>query len=163
MSNWWSRAATIIKRHEGYRDQPYRCTAGALTIGWGHNMDAHPLPAPVLLNLDTLGRITTADAELLLDQGMLRAEHDCRRIFPGFETFSDNRKAALVDWLFNLGRPRALKFVRTIHLINTGRWEEAAEAMRQSKWYRQLGGDPAGTNDGRIERPETITDMIEGG
>ena len=33
-----------LKRHEGLRLEAYICPAGALTVGWGHNCDAHPVP-----------------------------------------------------------------------------------------------------------------------
>lgn len=31
-----------LKRHEGFRARPYLCTAGQVTIGYGHNLEAHP-------------------------------------------------------------------------------------------------------------------------
>lgn len=31
-----------LKRHEGFRARPYLCSAGRVTIGYGHNLEAHP-------------------------------------------------------------------------------------------------------------------------
>jgi lysozyme len=146
------RAATLLRQHEGLKLTPYKCTAGALTIGYGHNIDANGLPAAVKANLDRDGKITQADAEALLLAGIQRAENDCRRLFPRFENMSDARKAALIDWLFNLGRGTAQKFTDTIHFINAGLWEDAADAMMDSRWARQVG-----------KRAETVTDMVREG
>ncbi len=146
------RAATLLRQHEGLRLTPYRCTAGALTIGYGHNIDANGLPAAIKANLDRDGAITQADAEALLLAGIQRAEVDCRRLFPRFEGFSDARKAALIDWLFNLGKTRAMTFRQSIHLMNRGLWEDAADEMLRSLWAKQVG-----------QRAVTITDMIREG
>jgi len=35
----------LIKKHEGLRLTPYRCSAGYRTIGWGHNLDAAGEPS----------------------------------------------------------------------------------------------------------------------
>ncbi len=60
-----------------------------------------------------------------------------RSYSPNFKNFSHNRKVALTDFLFQLGYDRASKFVRSIHLINIGAWEEAADNMLKSLWAKQ--------------------------
>ena len=55
-----------LKRHEGTRRKngrhvAYRCPAGALTIGWGHNLDASPVQG-----LGPGSRISDEVAESLL-------------------------------------------------------------------------------------------------
>lgn len=138
MSDYWNHAAAMIKRHEGYSDSVYLCPAGKKTIGWGHNVEAHPLPPDLMARLQKNGRITMADAEALLLEDMTRAETDCRKLFPCWEHFSDDRKAAFLDWLFNLGLTTALQFEKSVHLINIAHWDEAADEMMDSKWYRQV-------------------------
>ncbi len=145
-------AATMLRLHEGYRDMVYNCPAGKRTIGYGHNIDANGLPPAIADRLKADGKITLADAEALLDAGIQRAENDCRRLFPRFEGFSDQRKAALIDWLFNLGRGTAQRFTDSIHFINTAQWEQAADAMLKSRWAQQVG-----------KRAVTVTDMVREG
>jgi hypothetical protein len=53
--------------------------------------------------------------------------------------------------------------VRTIADINAGQWARAAEDLRDSAYWRQLGGDPKGTDDGKLERPEEIAAMLREG
>jgi hypothetical protein len=35
--------------------------------------------------------------------------------------------------------------------------------MRDSAYWRELGGDSVGTDDGRLERPEEIAAMLRNG
>lgn len=142
----------FISNNEGRRNKPYKCSAGFNTIGVGWNMDARPLPAPVQDYLDEHGEITEEMIDDLLEVSILSAIADCEDLFPDFDNFSDARRMALVDFLFNLGRKKAMQFVNTIHLINIGHWKDAAEAMRKSLWAKQVK-----------KRAEIVTDMIEEG
>ena len=153
----------ILERHEGRRRRPYKCSAGANTIGVGHNIDANPLPADIAKHLRETGSIDNEMIDRLLAMDINRARSDCKKLFPEFDKFSPNRQMALIDFLFQLGLTRASKFINTIAAINTGRWEDVAEGIRKSKYWKQLGGDPEGTDDGKQERPETIADLIEVG
>lgn len=151
-SNYWTVAARLIRIHEGLKLKPYRCSAGKRTIGYGHNIDANGLPAEIAARLKRNGQITVADAEALLDADMQIAERDCMRLFPAWETYTDNRKAALIDFLFNVGVATARKFKIAIGHVNAGHWEAAASAMLASAWARQVG-----------RRSGTVTRMIEEG
>jgi lysozyme len=150
----------LIKSHEGLRLRKYRCSRGHWTIGWGWNLDAHPLPAEIASFYRIHGAITEEMAERLLDISMAAAEADCRNIYPGFDQFSERRKDALVDFVFNLGAAGALKFRRMRAAIIAGDWLEAARQLNDSAYWRQLGGDPAGTDDGKLERPEELYRML---
>lgn len=109
---------------EGDRKFPYRCSQGFLTIGVGYNLDANGLP-------DDIRR------ELLRRQ-LLEAEKNAKRIFPDFEGFTRNRRAAILNMLYNLGPARLLGFRKMIRAIAVGDWEEAARQAKDSKWYTQV-------------------------
>lgn len=128
----------FITSHEGKRLKPYKCTAGKNTIGVGYNIDANHLPADIEEHLKTNGQITEDMSDRLLNLSINLAIDDCARLFPEFKSFSENRKMALIDWMFNLGLTKATRFIRTVHCINTGRWKDAANYMRQSLWARQV-------------------------
>ena len=140
----------MIKDHEGFSNYPYLCSQNHKTIGWGWNLDANPLPKDIQAYLDGNGLITPAHAERLLDISIGNAIASCKRLFPRFDYFDETRKAALTDFLFNIGIGTAKKFIHAIAAINTGRWEEAAKEMRDSDWFRQVG-----------KRAVAITAMIE--
>lgn len=150
----------MLIRHEGYKLKPYRCSANKWSIGIGHNFQDNPLPAHIQKYLDEHGEITDDMVMELFEADVAQAIRDCRLLYLRFDTFTPNRRAALVDLLFNMGYSRMSKFVNTNKAINEGKWAAASRGIRNSLYYRQLGGDPPGTDDGRYERPEEIADMI---
>ena len=153
----------MIRRHEGKRLRPYRCPAGKRTIGYGWNMDANPLPSDIASCLRCTGEITEDMAERLLNISIDVATRSCADIFHGFKDFSERRRAALVDMCVNLGPWGLLGFKRMRRAILAGDWNEAANQVNDSEYWTQLGGDPKGTDDGRLERPEEIAEMLRNG
>ena len=142
----------FIEKHEGRRLKPYKCPAGFNTIGVGWNFDANPLPKKIRDYLKEHGCITQAMSNELLRISIGVAVTDCLDLFPDFEKFSDNRRMALIDFVFQLGISRASKFVNSVHMINTGQWKEAADNMRLSAWYHQVPN-----------RAQEVTELIEVG
>ena len=128
---------SLLEKHEGRKHKPYRCTGGKRTIGIGHNFDDNPLPPHIADYLKKNGQITDDMVDELLETDILHATADCCVLFPGFDSFSERRKMALVDFVFQLGFNRARKFIHSIACINTGRWEKAGEQMRKSAWAEQ--------------------------
>ena len=51
MSDLSKEGKAYMKIDEGYRGKPYLCTAGHLTVGWGHNLDAHGLKLEFVIML----------------------------------------------------------------------------------------------------------------
>jgi GH24 family phage-related lysozyme (muramidase) len=150
----------FIERHEGRRNKPYKCPASKNTIGVGWNFDDNPLPKSIADYLEVHGEITDDMVNLLLSLSVKNAIKDCLDLFPTWDSISLKRRMALIDFVFQLGKHRTSHFVNTIAAINTGRWEDAAEGIRKSLYWKQLGGDPPGTDDGKLERPEEIANMI---
>jgi lysozyme len=130
----------MLRRHEGLRLRPYLCPAGRRSIGYGWNMDAHPLPAEIAAYLHLNGEITKTMAERLLTISIDMAERQARDIFPDFAGFSEARQAALVDFVFNCGAGTYLKFRRMLAAIKAGRWDKAADEAYDSDWRKQVGG-----------------------
>ena len=135
-----SMVSAMIGEHEGLRLKPYRCTAGKLTIGFGRNLDDNG--------------ISEAEAYTMLNNDLFRAECDvCRLIGDNiYETLSLNRRAALLDFVFNLGYSRAAGFRNALAAIQRGEFEEAAKHMLDSKWAKQVG-----------QRAHTVARMIREG
>jgi GH24 family phage-related lysozyme (muramidase) len=157
------RLKDMLRRHEGVRRKAYRCTKGHWTIGVRWNLDAHKPHSDIDSYLHIHGEITNEMIERLLDVSVNATLRNCHDTWPRFDTFSENRQIALADFMFNLGVTKEKEFKNTNRAINEGRWEDAARGIQNSLYYRQLGGDPPGTNDGRLERPEEICMMIREG
>lgn len=112
----------MLEHDEGRVRKLYRCTAGYLTIGVGHNIEANGLPDHII--------------DALLDYGMEVAARDLDALVPTWRTADEVRQAALLNWSFQLGRDRMRTFTRTLPLLTKQRWTEAARNMRLSKWAR---------------------------
>ena len=130
----------LIKRHEGLSLIPYRCPSGFLTIGYGWNFDANPLPQAIADHLKERGSITPAMADELLDLAIERSIEDCRHLYPKFDTFSENRRNALTDMAFNMGYGTLSKFRISNRFVNDEMWQEAADNFALSKWAKQVKG-----------------------
>jgi lysozyme len=158
-----NKIKAMLIRHEGKKSRPYKCSQGFRTIGIGYNYDANPLPKWIASFLKKNGYITDDMIDILFTRSLSQAVDGCIGLYPRFQYFSENRRLALVDFMFNLGPGRVKKFVNTNRAINRGDWAAAAEGIRKSLYWKQLGGDPPGTDDGRLERPEEIYAMIKEG
>jgi lysozyme len=141
----------MLQRHEGYRKTAYKCPAGHLTIGIGHNIDANPLPENIQKHLGLYGYITDRMIERLFQGDIETATEACKRLYPELYSFSVDRRNALIDFVFNVGEATAREFVNTNKAINDERWQDAANGIRKSAYYRQVG-----------KRGEEIARMIEG-
>ena len=142
----------ILKRHEGLSLTKYRDTEWYWTIGWGWNLDAHPLPEDIASCLRSTGAITLEMAERLLSISIDCAIKQCRSIYPGFDEFSEARRAALTDWMFNCGVRTVLTFKKTLESIKEGRWEDAADELLDSDYAKQVHG-----------RAKELADLIRNG
>jgi len=110
---------------EGVRLKPYRCTAGKLTIGVGRN-------------LDDVG-ITDAEAFGMLDNDVDRVVEQCRRHIPWFDAAPEEVQQVLANMAFNLGIVGLLGFKATLGWLQVAQYRQAAAAMMDSKWAKQVG------------------------
>ena len=127
----------FIEKHEGRRRTPYVCSGGKNTIGVGHNFDDNPLPNDIQKQLDKFGKIDDEQIDRLLNKDIRHAILDCQVLFPTFNEFSDARRMALIDWMFQLGFRGVRGFKKALKAINAEEWESAARHMADSDWYRQ--------------------------
>ena len=117
-------ALGLIRKHEGFRQMPYKDETGHLTIGFGHNLDEHGISRTL--------------AEIMLLEDMER----CTRALKGFRWYekqSDIRKAVLIDMCFNLGIYGLLGFNKTLFYVGQELHKEAADEMLKSTWAKQVG------------------------
>ncbi len=120
-----SNLVDLLTLHEGYRQFPYRCTAGKLTIGIGFNLD------------DT--GLYRDEAEAVLTLRMARIGRELAAKLPWLTNLDPVRQAVLLDMAYNLGVPGLLKFKNTLADVQAGRYQTAAAKMMASLWSRQVG------------------------
>jgi lysozyme len=110
---------TLI-REEGFRRKPYRCPSGALTIGYGTNLDA---------GLDD------EEAMFLLEHRINKAISGCLA-FPWFARLDAVRQAVVVMMAYQLGVDGVAEFTDMCAALERPDFESAADAMQDSKWAR---------------------------
>lgn len=130
---------TMLIRDEGLVLTAYKCPAGYWTLGCGRNLSAMGVKGVKLMYYRTVG-ITRTQAMQWLDEDVRTAERDCSAIFgdPLFDSWSENRRLGWVNFLFNLGRSRALKFENTLRHARAGNWPRVRAHLENSAWYRQV-------------------------
>ena len=137
--------AELVK-HEGKRNHVYKDTEGHPTIGVGFNLDRGDAKTKIeALGLDyakvKAGTQDLTDAQVyqLLDGDMDTAIVDSKSVFPKFADLSDVRQRVIADMMFNLGKSKFLGFKKMIEAVNAGDFAKAADEMKDSAWYRQVG------------------------
>jgi lysozyme len=129
-----------IKRYEGFSLIPYRCPKRKLTIGWGWNFDDNPLPEDIAQYLHDNGKITVEMAERLLDIAIEFATEDAKKLLmPEFETWSDNRKLAVINMSYQHGYDEFSKYYPTFAYMKKGDWDTVAKRLERVPWYKQSG------------------------
>lgn len=121
----FQKSVELAKKFEGLSLKAYRCPAGVLTIGFGRNIQENG--------------ISKEEAELLLRNDLNRVWQEALTLFPEMESWTPNRRLAIIDMMFNLGLTKFRKFVNTIKYIKSGNWDLAAQNASKSLWYTQVG------------------------
>lgn len=121
----YEKMAKLIRRREGLSFQPYRCSSGKLTIGYGHNLDARGISLEV--------------AELLLRQDMQIAYKQVKNTFAWWPKLTDARFFVLVDLVYNMGLGALASFKKMLAALEEGDYETAAQELLDSRYARQVG------------------------
>lgn len=132
-----------LKRDEGSKKKNgrhlvYRDSKGILTLGYGRNVQDRG--------------ISEYEATLLLDEDVLECIQDLDKRYPWISKLTDVRQRALLNMRFNMGQGSFDTFQATLAHLEAGRWKEAANNIRASKYARDVG-----------ERAMRVAHMIEFG
>ena len=114
-----------LKRDEGVRFYPYRCSANKLTIGIGRNIEERG--------------ISEDEAEYLLENDLTMCIEEVESIFTWYYSLTSNRKRAIINMVFNLGLTKLLKFKKFIAAMESLDYKEAGKEMLDSRWAKQVG------------------------
>lgn len=120
-----------LRRHEGLRLDPYKCSEGYLTIGYGRNIETNG--------------ISEAEAEFMLLNDLLACESELKTE-GWYNQLDEVRRAVILNMAFNLGKPTLLKFRKFIGRLSDNDYEGASKEMvtgsdgvSPSKWASQVG------------------------
>lgn len=115
-----SATKSLIKEYEGLRLKAYRCSAGVLTIGWGHTSAAGE---PVVKSGSSISK---AEAERIFDR-------DIENFAVGVEKLikvdlNENQMGACVSLAFNIGLG-AFSKSSVLRFVNKSKFSDAADAF----------------------------------
>lgn len=113
-----------IKQHEGFRQYPYKCPAGKLSIGYGRN-------------LEDCG-IREQEAEAMLMNDLTQAALQLYTELPWAGKLDNARKNVLIEMIYNMGINRFKGFKKMLAACQKGEWDKAAKEMLDSKWASQV-------------------------
>ena len=113
----------MLIKHEGKKLWPYKCTAGKLTIGIGHNLDAKG--------------ISNAVADLMYEEDIMEVINDLHKIFENFNDLPEQIQLVLANMRFQLGDNGFRKFNKLIKSVERKDWKEMKINMANSLWYKQ--------------------------
>ena len=133
----------LIKQFEGFKAQPYVCSGGYLTIGYGHK----------LLPSDSYKIIDLEKAQGILENDLRRIERSVIKYIDA--EINDDQFAALVSFTFNLG-PAALQRSTLRQKINYGHYEDASKEFL--KWVYAGGRKLAGL----VKRRKVESELFNG-
>lgn len=111
-----------IRDEEGFRQFPYRCTEGKLSIGYG-------------FNLDDVG-LSREEADLVL---VYRVERLTSQVKSSLYKLDIDDKAweILYHMSYQLGLNGLLEFKKMIEALEDQDYKKASEEMLRSLWYKQ--------------------------
>jgi len=112
---------TLLKKHEGLRLKPYKCTAGKLTIGYGINLEAG---------------ISKRMADEMLNIKLSEVESELKKELPWVTAHPEEVQGVLTNMAFQLGVEGLKKFNATLSLIMVNEYKKAAKEMLKSKWAK---------------------------
>ena len=138
-----NKGIELIKSFEGFKAEPYVCSGGYLTIGYGHR----------LLPSDSYKIISKEKALQILENDLLKTERSVL-IYIDVE-INDDQFAALVSFTFNVG---AAALQRSIlrQKINYGHYDDGAKEFL--KWVYAGGRKITGL----VRRRKLESDLFQG-
>lgn len=124
-----------LTESEGLRLTSYLCPTGHVTVGWGHNLEAKPVPGiPIRVGVS----ITREQADRLLIADILDARRSVLTRWPWAASLEPQRLAVLIDMAFNMGVIGLDKFRKMLAAVRSGDYRRAGVEMLDSKWAVQV-------------------------
>jgi lysozyme len=119
---------------EGCVYEIYNDHLGYPTFGIGHLVkesdpeQGHGLGTPV--SSERVAEAFESDIQSVL--------RDCNILYSDFDDLPEEAQQVIANMMFNLGRPRLSKFAGMKRGVDARDWNQAADEMVDSAWYRQV-------------------------
>ena len=124
-----------LKIDEGCVYKLYNDHLGFATFGIGHLVtESDPENGQEIGTPVSESRVIEA-----FEQDVQTVLSDCAILYPDFDELPEEVQQIIANMMFNLGRPRLSAFKGMKAGVDARDWNEAADQMVDSRWYRQVG------------------------
>jgi lysozyme len=124
-----------LKIDEGCVYEIYNDHLGYATFGIGHLVtESDPE-----LGSDIGTEVSESRVVEAFEQDVQTVLSDCAILYPDFDELPEETQQVIANMMFNLGRPRLSAFKGMKAGVDARDWNEAADQMVDSRWYRQVG------------------------
>ena len=119
---------------EGCKYEIYLDHLGYPTFGIGHLItdDDPEYGWEVGASIDTVRVYETFEQDI---EGVLS---DCSKLYSDFGDLPEEAQRVIANMMFNMGRTRLSKFKGMKRGVDSRNWNQAADEMVDSRWYRQV-------------------------
>lgn len=112
-----------VMNEEGYRQFPYICTAGKLTVGYG-------------FNLDDVG-LSEEESIMILQHRLYNIRVKCEETLSWFKEIKSEAQDIIIEMVYQLGYNGVLKFKMMIKALEEQDYAQAAIEGLDSRWAKQ--------------------------
>jgi lysozyme len=124
----------MVIANEGWKNKPYKDSRGLWTVGVGHligNGKTLPKEWDRELTNEEVRQLFEKD----FDEHLKQAQKT-----PGWDKANEAGRAGLIDLTYNMGGYWYTKFKKAAALLKEGNFKDAALELKNSAWYKQVGG-----------------------
>ena len=123
-----------LERDEGIVYEIYNDHLGYATFGIGHLVkkfdDEYGQSLGTPVSSERVAEAFESDIQSVL--------RDCNVLYSDFDDLPEEAQQVIANMMFNLGRPRLSKFAGMKRGVDARDWNQAADEMVDSNWYRQV-------------------------
>ena len=119
---------------EGVKYEVYNDHLGYATFGVGHLvLESDEEHGAALGTPVSESRVIEA-----FEQDCENVLRDCNILYEDFDDLPSEAQQVIANMMFNMGRPRLSRFKGMKRGVDSRNWNEAADEMVDSAWYRQV-------------------------
>ena len=124
-----------LKTDEGCKYEIYLDHLGLPTFGIGHLVTErdpeYQKEVGTMVEEIRVNEVFEQDIQVTVDE--------CKILFVDWTNLPEEVKLITANMMFNMGRPRLSKFKGMKRGVDARDWNQAADEMVDSRWYRQVG------------------------
>jgi lysozyme len=128
----------LLREHleidEGVKYEVYNDHLGYATFGVGHLvLESDPEYGSDIGTAVSESRVIEA-----FEQDCENVLRDCNILYEDFGDLPEEAQQVIANMMFNMGRPRLTKFRGMKRGVDSRNWNDAADEMVDSTWYKQV-------------------------